>query len=340
MNRSEFLTSLSTTAILPLKPWTWEEETNMAAWVQPAALQPGDTIAISAPAGYTTQREVQATKIVLESWGFNVQLGNTVGKRYITFGGTDAERADDLQQLLMDTNVKAILCARGGYGAVRIVDKIDFSFLRKHPKWLVGFSDITVLHCHIHRCTGVASVHAKMCNGFPDNWNRADSVQQATLLSIRDALTGIPSKFLLPPNSNNRIGIGTGVLIGGNLRTLETLAGTKSDITTKGKILFLEDTGEYLYSIDRMFWHLKRNGKLDGLAGLIIGGFNIKRTEDTAEEFGLQLRDIVLEKTEGCNYPVCFNFPVGHQKNNYALKCGVRHQLTVTASNVSLNELT
>lgn len=340
MNRSQFLASLTTTALLPLQKWASEEEPATAAIVHPPSLQPGDTIAITSPAGFTTQREVQAARRVLESWGFQVRLGDAVGKRHVSFGGTDAERAADLQQLLTDSNVKAILCARGGYGAVRIVDKVDFASLRRHPKWIIGFSDITILHCHLHRRTGVASLHGKMCNSFPESWARADAVQQATLLSIRDALMGIPARFVVPPNSNNRFGEGKGMLIGGNLRTLETLAGTSSDIQTKGKILFLEDTGEYLYSIDRMFWNLKRNGKLDDLAGLIIGGFNIKRTEDAAEEFGLQLRDIVLEKTESCNYPVCFNFPVGHQKNNYALKCGIRHQLAVTASGVELKELT
>lgn len=339
MKRSQFLTTLAATTLLPLRPWALGTASTGSEWVQPQPLQPGDTLAITAPAGYATRQEVEAAQRVLESWGFTVRLGNTVGKRFGTFSGTDAERAADLQQLLAANEVKAILCARGGYGAVRIVDKVDFSLLCRRPKWLIGFSDITLLHCHIHRHCGVATLHAKMSNGFPENWALADAVQQATLRSIRDALMGLPSRFELPPHTYNRTGEASGVLVGGNLRTLETLAGTRSDIPTKGKILFLEDTGEYLYSIDRMFWNLKRSGKLDELAGLLIGGFNIKRTEDPNDEFGMQLREIVLEKTEGCNYPVCFNFPVGHQKSNYALKCGVRHHLSVTASGVVLKEI-
>jgi muramoyltetrapeptide carboxypeptidase len=175
-----------------------------------------------------------------------------------------------------------------------------------------------------------------MCNSFPDDWSKADPIQQETILSIRDALMGKQMNYTITPNTKNRNGIATGVLLGGNLKTIESLTGSKSDIRTTNKILFVEDTGEYLYSIDRMFWNLKRSGKLDHLAGLIIGGFKIKPSEDPGEEFGKTLQDIVLEKIPDCKFPVCFDFPVGHQKNNFALKCGVIHHLTVTDQQVLL----
>jgi muramoyltetrapeptide carboxypeptidase len=178
-----------------------------------------------------------------------------------------------------------------------------------------------------------------MCNSFPDDWSKAEPIQVETILSIRDALTGINMKYTAPANEHNKTGAAKGTLVGGNLKTLESLAGSKSDLRTTNKILFVEDTGEYLYSIDRMFWNLKRSGKLDHLAGLIIGGFKIKPSEDPAEEFGKNLYEIVMEKIPDCTYPVCFDFPVGHQKNNFALKCGVQHKLQVTTNGTTLTEV-
>ena len=251
----------------------------------------------------------------------------------------DAERIADFQQLIDDAKVKAILCARGGYGFVRIVDQLDFSKMKTHPKWMIGFSDITVLHSHLNRNYGIASIHSKMCNSFPDDWSKAEPIQIETILSIRDALKGEQMKYTAPANEKNRAGTATGPLVGGNLKTLESLAGSKSDLRTTNKILFVEDTGEYLYSIDRMFWNLKRSDKLDHLAGLIIGGFKIKASEDAAEEFGKNLYEIVMEKISGCTYHVCFDVPVGHQKNNYALKCGVKHRLQVSTEKTLLTEI-
>jgi muramoyltetrapeptide carboxypeptidase len=177
-----------------------------------------------------------------------------------------------------------------------------------------------------------------MCNSFPDDWSLAEPIQIETIESIQLALSGQKMKYTITPNPQNKLGTADGVLIGGNLKMLETLAGTKSDINTAGKILFVEDTGEYMYSVDRMFWNLKRTGKLSQLKGLIIGGFKIKVDEDS-DDFGRTLQDVVLEKVKAYHYPVCFDFPVGHQKNNYALKCGVRHRLEVIKENVSLKEI-
>jgi muramoyltetrapeptide carboxypeptidase len=312
------------------------EDSNTA--VMPGALRPGDTIGITSPAGYITIEEVQSAVKVIESWGFKVKLGATIGKRDFTFGGTDEERARDFQQMLDDSKIRAIMCARGGYGAVRIIDQLKWDRFKNKPKWIIGFSDVTVIHSHLNKNLGVASIHSKMCNSFPEDWSQAEIVQIETIESIRKALVGEKMHYEFPANAANRPGVVSGVLIGGNLKTLESLAASKSDINTLGKILFVEDTGEYMYSIDRMFWNLKRSGKLAGLKGLIVGGFKMK-PDTVGEEFGRTLEHVVTEKIKGYTYPVCFDFPVGHQKNNYALKCGARHKLVVKAQGCTLTEL-
>jgi len=303
----------------------------------PPYLKKGDTVGICCPAGYITAEDIQPALLKLNEWGFNVKTGSSIGKRDFTFGGTDEERAADFQQMLEDKTVKAILCARGGYGAVRIVDQLDFKKLKHNPKWIIGFSDVTVLHSHINVNHRIASIHSKMCNSFPSDWSKAEPVQIETIESIRKCLVGEKTRLVFTPNEKNRTGLAIGELVGGNLKTLESLAGSRSDIDTKDKILFVEDTGEYLYSLDRMFWNLKRSGKLTSLKGLIIGGFKVK-TDDAGEEFGKTLQDIVLEKVKEYNYPVCFDFPVGHQKNNFALKCGVVHTLGVHLNECRLSE--
>lgn len=304
----------------------------------PPYLNKGDTIGITSPAGFITLESILPAIHQIESWGLKVKPGSSIGKRDFTFGGTDEERASDMQQLMDDPEIKAILCARGGYGSVRFIDKINWDKFKLAPKWIIGFSDITVIHSHLGRNYGIASIHSKMCNSFPDDWSKAEPIQVETILSIRDALMGTKMKYATIPNEKNRIGEAKGRLVGGNLKTLESLSASKSDIRTDGKILFVEDTGEYLYSIDRMFWNLKRTGKLDKLAALIVGGFKIK-TDDAGEEFGRNLFDIVLEKVKEFKYPVCFDFPVGHQKNNFALKCNVTHRLKVESNNVQLTEV-
>lgn len=339
MQRKKFLglsVSLITGMALPVKKViaaTGEE----TGYVKPPYLKAGDVIGITSPAGYITLQELRPAVAVMESWGYKIKIGTAIGKRDFTRGGTEAERTDDLQQMLDDPNIKAIMCARGGYGAINIIDKLSWTKFKTKPKWVIGFSDITILHNHIHRNCQVASIHSKMCNSFPDDWNKAEPIQIQTINSIRDALSGKKMKYSALPNAKNKTGNSEGVLIGGNLKTIETLSGTASDINTTGKILFVEDTFEYLYSIDRMFWNLKRTGKLKGLKGLIVGGFNAK-PDDPGEEFGRTLQEIVLEKVKEYNYPVCFDFPVGHQRANFALKCGVVHLLKVNENEVSLKE--
>lgn len=335
MNRKNFLSSiLPFTASINAIPGLKGDDTVPRI---PPYLSKGDTIGITCPAGYITSEEIEPALKKLTEWGFSYRIGSTVGKRNFTFGGTDPERAADLQQFLDDDRVKAILCARGGYGMVRIIDHLNFKKFEKNPKWIIGFSDITVLHSHLQRNSGIASIHSKMCNSFPDDWEKAEPVQKETIDSIRRCLQGERMTYSALPSLRNKPGSGKGILVGGNLKTLESLAGSKSDLITKDKILFVEDTGEYLYSLDRMFWNLQRTGKLEKLKGLIVGGFKIKK-DDEGEEFGSSLEDIVLEKVSAFNYPVCFDFPVGHQKNNFALKCGIEHTLTVEANACILKE--
>lgn len=340
MDRKYFLSSvvLAGAALSSFDGWAAPVRSEDAerGYKIPPYLKAGDTIGITSPAGFITLEAIQPSVKLMESWGYRVKIGKTIGARDFTFGGTDQERASDLQQMLDDPEVKAIMCARGGYGAVRIIDQIDFSAFKSHPKWVIGFSDITVLHCHIDRNFKIASIHSKMCNSFPSDWTTAEPIQIETILSIRQALAGESLKFSAPYSDGNRLGTAEGELVGGNLSIIESLSGSKSDLGTDGKILFVEDTGEYLYNIDRMFWNLKRNGKLSGLKGLIIGGFKIK-PDDAGEEFGKTVKEIVLEKIKDYTYPVCFDFPVGHQRNNYALKCGVKHTLRVEQNESSLS---
>ena len=304
----------------------------------PPYLKKGDTIGITCPAGFITPEDVQPAINKMQEWGFNIKLGDTIGKKDFTFGGKDAERLQDFQHMMDDNTIKAIMCARGGYGSVRIIDDIDFKKFIKHPKWIIGFSDITVIHSHLNSNYRIASIHSKMCNSFPTDWSTAEPVQIESIESIRKCLSGEKMNRLFTPMASNRTGLADGELVGGNLKTLESLAGSKSDISTKDKILFVEDTGEYLYSLDRMFWNLKRTGKLSHLKGLIIGGFKPKK-DDPGEEFGKSMEEIITEKISEYNYPVCFDFPVGHQKNNFALKCGVQHRLAVHLNECRLTEI-
>jgi muramoyltetrapeptide carboxypeptidase len=340
MNRKYFLSLLP--ASLLLNPFAGKAEAAVAQAYSkhikiPPYLVAGDTIGITCPAGYITQAEIEPSVNLMKGWGFNVVIGKTVGTKNFTFGGTDLERLTDMQQMLDDPNIKAIMCARGGYGAVRIIDQLNFATFKRFPKWLIGFSDITIFHCHVNTNYHVATIHSKMCNSFPADWSLAEPIQIETINSIQQALKGDRMKYQAPSNPRNRWGTATAELIGGNLRCIENLAGSKSEIETIGKILFIEDTGEALYSIDRMIYNLKRSGKLDRLKGLIVGGFKLK-VEEGGDSFGRSLIDIVLDATREYDYPICFDFPVGHQKANFALKCGVVHQLDVKEDGTRLIE--
>lgn len=339
MNRKHFIsTGLATAALITLQNIDALAETHLKPFKKPPFIKPGDTIGITSPAGYITVEEIKPAVQLMQSWGFNVEIGSSIGKRDFTFGGTDEERLIDMQYMLDNPKIKAIMCARGGYGLVRIIDQLRFNVFLKEPKWIIGFSDATVLHCHLSHNYQIASIHAKMCNSFPTDLNLADAMQIDTINSIKNILTGKKITYEAPFNTCNRLGKASGILVGGNLSIIETLAATPSNLNTDGKILFLEDTGEYLYRIDRMFWNLKRSGKLAHLKGLIVGGFKVK-PDDLGEEFGKTVVDIVNEKVKNYPYPVAFDFPVGHQRNNYALMCGGNHQLEVKESGTTLVRL-
>jgi muramoyltetrapeptide carboxypeptidase len=343
MKRKSFLGSLLGSPFLaasafernePVKPGNPDNP----AWKNPPYLKPGDTIGITCPAGYMTEAEIQPAVQIMRSWGYNLRIGKTVGLRDFTFGGTDAERLNDLQLMLDDPTLQAIMCARGGYGCVRIIDQVDWKKFVEKPKWIIGFSDITVLHAQLNHHYHIASIHSKMCNSFPDQTEQVERGQWESILSIQTALSGHPVIYPVMYDMANRPGSGQGILAGGNCKTIESLAGSDSDLRTDGMILFLEDSGEYLYSIDRMFYNLKRSGKLANLSGLLIGGFKVK-PDDPGDEFGKSIYNIVKDQVSSYRYPVCFNFPVGHQKLNYALKCGVRHELHITEDRVVFREI-
>lgn len=298
----------------------------------PPYLSKGDTIGIVCPAGFMPAEKAQTCIDTLKQWGFKVKIGKTLGNQFNYFSGTDEERLYDLQMMLDDAEVKAILCGRGGYGLSRIIDTIDFTRLKKNPKWIIGYSDITVLHAHVNNRLKIASLHSPMAGAFNDGGAATIYVE-----SLRKIITGKHITYSCEPHALNRPGNAEGELTGGNLSLVAHLIGSASDATTKGRILFLEDIGEYIYNIDRMMLQLKRNGKLDNLAGLIIGGFTDMK--DTTIPFGQEVYHLILDKVKEYGYPVCFDFPVSHSERNYPLKSGVKHLLSVTKKGVRLKEV-
>jgi muramoyltetrapeptide carboxypeptidase len=290
----------------------------------PPYLVAGDTIGLICPAGYMTLEKVQeCIRVLTEEWGYKVRVGKTVGGSSETyFSGTDDERLADIQQMLDDDEVKAVLCARGGYGMGRIIDRISFKKFKKNPKWIIGYSDITVLHSHLYSNYYISSMHAPMAGAFNDAGYVNRYVQ-----SLKAALEGKKAKYTCDAHEFNKKGEAIGELVGGNLALLAHTIGTDSDLKTRGRILFIEDIGEYLYNIDRMMFQLKRSGKLSKIAGLIIGGFS--DIKDTDRPFGKTAYEIIHDLVKEYDYPVCFGFPVSHEKENYALKIGVGYKLKV-----------
>ena len=298
----------------------------------PPYLQKGSTIGITCPAGAVNSEEMQPMFAQLEAWGFNLKIGKTIGTSFNKFSATDADRLADLQSMLDDDAIEAVFFGRGGYGVVRILDQIDFTQFKQKPKWLLGYSDITAFHSHLNNQMKISSIHAHMGGGYKPNDFDALSTQ-----SIFDVITGKPIHYVIPAHAMNRVGVAKGELVGGNLALLSDLVGTDSDIHTQGKILFIEDIGEYKYNIDRMLWQLLRAGKLSHLAGLIVGGFT--DTQDNPVPFGMTEYEIVWEKIKDFSFPVCFDFPVGHQARNMALKVGMQYQLAIENNQVVLEEI-
>lgn len=297
----------------------------------PPYLKKGDTIGIVCPAGYMPQEKAETCIEVLQTWGYKVKVGKTLGLQSNYFAGSDEERLADLQQMMDDDNVQAILCGRGGYGVGRIIDKLNFKKFRKKPKWIIGYSDITVLHCHLYKRYNIASLHSPMAAAFNDGEYNNEYIQ-----ALRKTLVGKKLKYDCEPHQYNKPGKASGELVGGNLSLLTHLTGTPSDVNTKGKILFMEDVGEYIYNIDRMLYQLKRSGKFQDLGGLIIGGFTDMK--DTTTPFGKDVYDTVNDIVKEYNFPVCYKFPVSHERENYPLKVGVEYTLTVNSKKVTLQE--
>jgi muramoyltetrapeptide carboxypeptidase len=298
----------------------------------PPYLKKGDTIGLVCPAGHMPIEKVQTCIETLGQWGYQVKLGNTIGTDSPNyFSAADDERLNDLQQMLDDSEVKAVICARGGYGMSRIIDRLNFKHFKKEPKWVVGYSDITVFHAHLYTNHYISSLHAPMAAAFND-----EGFKNEYILSLKNALEGKKIKYQCPPHEFNIKGEAIGELIGGNLALLTHVIGTDSDLKTRGRILFIEDIGEYLYNIDRMIVQMKRSGKLAKLAGLIVGGFS--DIKDTDRPFGKTAYEIILEAVKEYNYPVCFGFPVSHEKENYALRIGVGYKLKVGKSRTILEE--
>lgn len=293
----------------------------------PEFLNAGDKVAIVAPASFI-RGNIDEAVAILQGWGLEVQSGKSVSSSYHQFAGDDDLRAADLQDALNDPEIKAVFAARGGYGTVRIIDKIDFTAFTRHPKWVIGFSDITVLHSHIQQSFGIPTIHGQMPKSFADGTS-------ASLETLRTALFGENTDFKYKQHTfPNRPGKGEGILTGGNLAILISVLGSVSDVDYDNKILFIEDVGEAYYSIDRMLWALKRAGKLDKLAGLIIGGFTSMK--DSEPPFGQTVEEIVMDKVREFDYPVAFHYPAGHIDNNHALVFGKKAVLETKKTETKL----
>lgn len=292
--------------------------------IKPPNLKKGDTIIILSPAGRIKDKaSVDAGIDLANHWGLVVFFGNHMLSQDNTFAGTDEQRIEDLQKALDDPSIKAIWTARGGYGAVRVVDHLDFTQFFEHPKWIIGYSDITVFHNKLHDL-GYQTIHGQM----PLTLHLEDPIQKESIVTLHNALFGKKLNYKLDSSKNNKNGESTGQLVGGNLSIVYSMLESNSSLNMKGKVLFIEDVGEALYHIDRMMISLKRAGYFKGCKGLIVGDFRLKKNE--GNKFGKTLEEIVLESVEGTDFPVIFNFPAGHIDDNRALILGSYVDLKIT----------
>ena len=294
----------------------------------PKKLKIGDKIGIISTARKITIEELNPAIKTIESWGLKVVLGANLFQEDDQFSGTVDQRTNDLQSMIDDNSIKAVLCARGGYGTVQIIDAINFTNLKKNSKWIVGYSDVTVLHSHLNNL-GIASLHATMPINFESNTNES-------LVSLKNALFGNLNNVECKAHPLNKFGKIEGDIVGGNLSILYSLLGSQSAIDTTGKILFIEDLDEYLYHIDRMMMNLKRNGIFGNLKGLIIGGMS--DMNDNSIPFGKTAEQIILDYTKGYDFPICFGFPVGHLTDNRCLILGINSILEICENGVSLSQ--
>lgn len=300
--------------------------------IRPPYLKAGDTVAIIAPSGILKSREseVQRAKNLLRSWGLNVIVGKHVFSKSNHFAGTDAQRCEDLQQAMDDPKISAIWCARGGYGTVRILDKLDYTKFKDNPKWIIGYSDITALHNQVHN-EGVQSLHALMAVSL--NNDLKDESQ--TVQTFKSALFGNPVDYTLKGSNYNKEGIASGQLVGGNLTILHTMLGSDTSIDTSGKILFIEEIGEYKYHIDRMLQSLKRAGYFDNCKGVIVGDMSKLRKNTTL--WGSSIEQLILDALSEYSFPIGFNMPAGHEKDNRTLVLGKEIRLDVSKGKSTLS---
>lgn len=296
--------------------------------IHPPSIKKGDTIGIVAPAGKMDKTIIEQACQRIEYMGYKTKIAENVHLHHFNFSSSDENRKNDLQTMLDDTEIKAILCTRGGYGSIRIIEKINFSTFKKNPKWLIGFSDITVLHAAINK-NGIASIHGPMCKSFL-NYTES-SVDIDILFSF---LEGESPEYFMNAYPTNRAGTCTGILTGGNLSILHALRGTKYDFDPRGKVLFIEDLSEYLYHLDRIMYNLKLGGILEKISGLVIGQFTDMK--DNEVPFGQTIEEIIYNSVAEYNYPVAFNFPTGHIETNFPLILGDTVQLKVSENEVSL----
>jgi muramoyltetrapeptide carboxypeptidase len=297
---------------------------NTQILIRPPYLKAGDTVAIVAPSGILKNKtgEVQQAKDLLKSWGLNVVVGKHVFSQDNHFAGTDAERCEDFQKAMDDPTISAIWCARGGYGTVRILDKLEFTKLKKNPKWLIGYSDITALHNQFHN-EGFETIHAIMCTSLTEDPNDISE----SISTFKEAIFGEQLNYTLKGSNDNRIGEVTAPLVGGNLTMLHTMLGSKTSIDTSGKILFIEEIGEYKYHIDRMLQSLKRAGYFDNCAGVLVGDMSKMRKNTTL--WGTSIEQLILDALADYNFPIAFNMPAGHEKDNRAMILGRMVKMTV-----------
>lgn len=293
----------------------------------PPALQKGDQVAIIATARKVQRNDLKPAINLLKSWGLEVVIGKSIGLENNQFAGSDKERADDLQSQINNPNIKAIWCAKGGYGSVRILDFVDFTSLLKQPKWLIGYSDVTAIHSELQKI-GLCSLHAQMCLGFEDK-------TEETMASLKSVLFGEKVKYETQAHQFNQFGQAEGRLVGGNLSMIYSLCGSPSAIDPDNAILFLEDLDEYLYHIDRMMQNLERNGYFRKLKGVIIGGMT--DMNDNTVPFGKTAEEIISETLQAYDFPVLFNFPAGHISDNRALVLGQKVTLEVNTKGGQLS---
>ena len=298
----------------------------------PPFLKPGSKIRIVSPAGKVDKKYVLPAVQWLGKQGYEVELGKHVFSRHYQFAGTDEQRLEDLQIALNDPETGAIICSRGGYGSVRIIDRLNFGGCTSNPKWLIGFSDVTILHSCFHKLE-VATIHGAMPRYFFD----VKGAPNENLESLMNLLTGVKPDYIFPSEKKNRKGKAIGQLVGGNLSIISSLQGTRYELDTDGKILFLEDIDEFLYHADRLMHQLKLAGKLDNLAGLVLGSFT--EMKDNESPFGKTIHEIIMESVEEFDYPVCYGFPAGHDKKNLALVFGLDWELTVSQKHSTLTLL-